>query len=105
MKHQQVVVDYWTMFKTMFTYLVLVAGAWLMFRLFHAVFWFPKILQGKHEEIARKIEYHTKRLQETMEKNQGMEDGDGTGKEAVTNESAEREEREEISGQETKKEK
>lgn len=69
------------------------------------MFWFPKILQGKHEEIARKIEYHTKRLQETMEKNQGLEDG--TGKEAVTESEVKPEGagREETAGQETKKEK
>ncbi|XP_055684074.1 uncharacterized protein LOC129790540 [Lutzomyia longipalpis] len=75
MKHQQVVVDYWTMVKTSFTYLILVAGAWLMFRLFHAVFWFPKILQQKHEEIARRIEYHAKRLQEALPKDEQEPEG------------------------------
>ncbi|GAB0092814.1 hypothetical protein DMENIID0001_078500 [Sergentomyia squamirostris] len=69
MKHQQVVVDYWTMAKTSFTYLILVMAAWFMFRLFNAVFLFPKIIQRKHEEIARRIEEQTKKLQESMDHN------------------------------------
>ncbi|XP_059615183.1 uncharacterized protein LOC132260836 [Phlebotomus argentipes] len=75
MKHQQVVVDYWTMAKTSLTYLILVAGAWVMFRLFHAVFWFPQMMQQKHEELAQTIEYHSKRLQESMEKNKEQIEG------------------------------
>ncbi|KAH8409735.1 hypothetical protein KR222_003276, partial [Zaprionus bogoriensis] len=56
MKHQQVVVDYWTMFKTSGMCLLLAISGFIFLKMVQTIFWLPSHLkrnQQRLEEIAK----------------------------------------------------
>ncbi|PZC85475.1 uncharacterized protein LOC110383996 [Helicoverpa armigera] len=61
MKHQQVSVDYWAMFKSMAMYGVLTVLGWMMLRLFNAVFSLPRRLRTQQENIQATLEEFQRR--------------------------------------------
>ncbi|XP_055851166.1 uncharacterized protein LOC129915584 [Episyrphus balteatus] len=73
MKNEQVVVDYWKMFKTSGLFLLLACSGYVLIKMVQAVFWLPHYLeknQRKLEDLASTyaLTLKDKPIQETPEK-------------------------------------
>ncbi|XP_017844778.1 uncharacterized protein LOC108601390 [Drosophila busckii] len=51
MKHQQVVVDYWTMLKTSGMCLLLAISGFIFLKMVQTIFWLPKHLKQNQERL------------------------------------------------------
>jgi cyanate permease len=67
MRHQQVSVNIWQMFKTSCTYLALAFCAWLLLRLVNACFWLPGYLSKRRDDEIKKEAAEKEKLVEGNE--------------------------------------
>ncbi|KAH8399160.1 hypothetical protein KR215_003359 [Drosophila sulfurigaster] len=51
MKHQQVVVDYWTMFKTSGLCILLAISGFIFLKMVQTIFWLPNHLKRNQERL------------------------------------------------------
>ncbi|XP_054726179.1 uncharacterized protein LOC129236028 [Anastrepha obliqua] len=51
MKHQQVIVDYWNMFKASFTCLLLAFSGYVLIKMVQTIFWLPGYLQKNQKRL------------------------------------------------------
>ncbi|XP_037953343.1 uncharacterized protein LOC119683628 [Teleopsis dalmanni] len=51
MKHEQVVVDYWYMFKTSATCLLLAFFGYILIKMVQTIFWLPGYLQNNQKRL------------------------------------------------------
>ncbi|XP_073818924.1 uncharacterized protein [Musca autumnalis] len=85
MKHQQVVVDYWTMLKTSITCLLLAISGYVLIKMVQTIFFLPGYLknnQKRLEELAAK--YNLDLDKELADAEKELNDKENNGQDNVT---------------------